>query len=218
MNGDSKKQNQGSRLREWQREHTQAAILAAAKVVLAEDGLTARIDAIAARAGVAVGTLYNHFGDRESLVLAVMDAGRVAVLEALDEVLDAPSSDFSKDLSRFLAVPAEHWRAHGTFVAAVMTEHFNDDQFHSKRQQMLIAVRERARRLVARGVELGEIRPGIEDRSAEHLLTLVRGAMILCALDGRPSPDPADLADFFLHGVAPRAERTPVLRSRMESL
>ena len=57
------------RLRERLREQTQQAILDAASRILADEGVAlARIDAIAAEAGVSGGTLYNYYGDREGLV------------------------------------------------------------------------------------------------------------------------------------------------------
>jgi AcrR family transcriptional regulator len=52
------------RLRERLREEAARAILAAAEEVFATDGLQARMERIAEQAGVAVGTLYNHFEDR----------------------------------------------------------------------------------------------------------------------------------------------------------
>ena len=61
------------RLRHRLREETVSAILEAAEHEFASDGLhAARMERIAARAGVAVGTLYNHFDDREALVLALV--------------------------------------------------------------------------------------------------------------------------------------------------
>ncbi|MFI1890544.1 TetR/AcrR family transcriptional regulator [Streptomyces jumonjinensis] len=52
-----------------------AQILQAAAVVLVRDGFArASVDAIAAEANVAKQTLYNHFGDRDSLVAEVVAA------------------------------------------------------------------------------------------------------------------------------------------------
>lgn len=56
-------------------------ILDAAEQVFGEDGLDAKMERIAARAGVAVGTLYNHFADRKTLLSAVLDARRATMLE-----------------------------------------------------------------------------------------------------------------------------------------
>ncbi|MDO9406941.1 TetR/AcrR family transcriptional regulator [Patulibacter sp.] len=45
---------------------------AAAQEVFAEQGLGASLEAIAARAGVSIGTLYNRFGSREGLIDGAM--------------------------------------------------------------------------------------------------------------------------------------------------
>jgi AcrR family transcriptional regulator len=45
---------------------------AAAQEVFAERGLGAPLEAIASRAGVSIGTLYNHFGSREGLIDGAM--------------------------------------------------------------------------------------------------------------------------------------------------
>ena len=60
----------------------QARILAAARALFAERGPRASTAAIAARAGVAVGTLYNHFATKEALLEAAL-ADRVAEITAL---------------------------------------------------------------------------------------------------------------------------------------
>src|SRR5690349_20626601 len=54
-------------------------VLEAADAVLAEQGVAARMDEIARRAGVGVGTLYRHFATKENLYAAVV-AARVDLL------------------------------------------------------------------------------------------------------------------------------------------
>ena len=48
-------------------------VLEAARVLVGRDGPDVRMDAIAAEAGVAVGTLYRHFPTKEALVAAVVE-------------------------------------------------------------------------------------------------------------------------------------------------
>lgn len=62
-----------------------AKLLAAAAEVLAEQGLDAPLEEIARRAGVSIGTLYNHFTDRDTLIGAIFPE-RIA---ALDDVAAA---------------------------------------------------------------------------------------------------------------------------------
>jgi DHA2 family multidrug resistance protein len=81
-------------LRARQREGTSEAILQAAEEVFCELGLAAPMDRIARQAEVAVGTLYNHFADRDALMQALFAARRTAMLarvrEGLAATLDQP--------------------------------------------------------------------------------------------------------------------------------
>jgi len=68
------------------------AILAAAEIELGKSGMTARMDAIARRAGVSVGTLYNHFADRDALLSALFSARRQQVLARVNDVVERTAS------------------------------------------------------------------------------------------------------------------------------
>jgi AcrR family transcriptional regulator len=60
------------------------ALIAAARTVFAEDGLSAPLSAVARRAGVGQGSLYRHFTDRVALAVAVFDEN-IVELEAVAE-------------------------------------------------------------------------------------------------------------------------------------
>lgn len=67
------------------------ALIAAARLVFAEDGLSAPLSAVARRAGVGQGSLYRHFPDRVALAVAVFDENIVeleAVAQAEGSTLD----------------------------------------------------------------------------------------------------------------------------------
>ena len=53
--------------RKRQRDRTRSALIDATQQLLAEQGVVTTIQEIAERAGVGVGSLYNHFGDKERL-------------------------------------------------------------------------------------------------------------------------------------------------------
>lgn len=70
--------------RDAQREQTRQRLVEAGAEVFARQGLAgARIADIAKSAGVAMGTLYTHFPDKEALFAEVMRAGKVIVVEGL---------------------------------------------------------------------------------------------------------------------------------------
>src|SRR4051812_12105444 len=80
-------------------------VLAAAEVVLGEQGLAARMDEIARRAGVGVGTVYRHFATKEALYAAIVSA-RVDLLlqEAARLRADAePQTAFFTFFSKIVA-------------------------------------------------------------------------------------------------------------------
>ncbi|MEV4844636.1 helix-turn-helix domain-containing protein [Micromonospora matsumotoense] len=60
------------------------SLLAAARAVFAEHGMQASLEQVAKRAGVAIGTLYNHFPARLDLVQEVF-AGKLAIWVAAAE-------------------------------------------------------------------------------------------------------------------------------------
>lgn len=69
-------------LREKLRDAAHTAILDAAEAAFAEHGVDAPMERIAAKAGVAVGTLYNHFENRAELLEALLDARRAELIAA----------------------------------------------------------------------------------------------------------------------------------------
>ncbi|WP_280268862.1 helix-turn-helix domain-containing protein [Nocardia wallacei] len=83
-----------------------AALLAAARTVLAERGFDAPLSAIARAAGVGQGSLYRHFPTRESLALAVFE-DNIAAIETLaatpestlEEVLAAVISQLAESIA-----------------------------------------------------------------------------------------------------------------------
>ena len=77
-----------STLRHRLRQSTREAILDAAATAFNGHGRSAaRMEDIAAGAGIAVGTLYNYFRDRSALVSAVLQSRTQGLLDALDEVV-----------------------------------------------------------------------------------------------------------------------------------
>lgn len=66
---------------------TRKRLLQAAQELFISEGYRASVDAIAARAGVAKQTLYNHFPRKEDLFIEVIHHGTASVVVALDSSL-----------------------------------------------------------------------------------------------------------------------------------
>ncbi|MFC5379349.1 TetR/AcrR family transcriptional regulator [Aquipuribacter nitratireducens] len=83
-------------------------VLETARRLVARDGAAVRMDDVATEAGVAVGTLYRHFGTKEALVAAVVEDSVVAIAdraEASAAALEAgaPAWEVVEDLVQQVA-------------------------------------------------------------------------------------------------------------------
>jgi len=191
------------RLRERFRAETRDAILGAAEVALAEHGARgARMEVIAQRAGIAVGTLYNYFADRQELIEALFDVRRRELVGALDRALaQAEAQPFEARLTAFFAAGLGHFQAHRAFIALAVHEELRAGP---GRWPMLLEVRARAERLIDAGLAAGLLRP--EDRATypHVLIGLLRG-LIDTALEadqpGLPRAALAAAVRCFLQGA-----------------
>src|SRR3989440_3448182 len=77
-------------LKEKQRQEREALILQVAEEVLMEKGYhETSMDEIAARVGIAKGTIYSHFPGKEELVLAIFKRDLQTFLQGIDGVIEA---------------------------------------------------------------------------------------------------------------------------------
>jgi AcrR family transcriptional regulator len=189
-------------LRKRLRSETARAILDAAEEAIGEEGLhAARMERIAAGAGVSVGTLYNHFEDRDALVQSLFESRSSTLHELLAEALAAPlGRPVQEQVLAMLQAVAVHARAHGRFFTALMAEHLGPSKLRppaAARAELLSCARE----VIGRGVANGEIAGDPHEILADALVSLSRLALAL-ALEGRASePELAALAALFARGA-----------------
>jgi AcrR family transcriptional regulator len=185
------------------REASVRDILAAAEEVFAERGLEqASMAQIAERAGVAVGTLYNRFADREALLDALLTERRAELLENLDASLGAHAeAGFRTALVGFLTSMFAHCDAHRPFLRLV----FANPPGWKKREDVSRALFERMQALVKRGQREKVLRRDAEG-SFPVLLMWGAKAMLHRETHGLPPLAPAaaaeSLVSFFLNGTA----------------
>ena len=203
MNPDSPTRSRPQRLKERLREVTSDAILTATQEVVLAEGLDAPMEHIAARAGVAVGTLYNHFKDRKALVAALLERHREQLREdvraAEQAHLEAPVRE---QLVAMLAAMNAAWSK--IFLVMKQGEKVPDTkkraEVRTRFQAIFAGVLERGRKagLLAADPE------GVQPLALQGLLQ----AFFAAAADDPRKPAPEKLAErvveLFLHGAARR--------------
>jgi AcrR family transcriptional regulator len=84
-------------LKERQRQEREGLILRAASELFAERGYHATsLEDIAARVGIAKGTIYLHFASKDDLVIALMKQGFTSYVKALENALESASAPRDK--------------------------------------------------------------------------------------------------------------------------
>ena len=84
-------------LKERQRQEREALILQVAEEVLLEKGYhETSVDEIAARVGIAKGTVYLHFPSKEDLVVAIFSRDMQSFLQRVDEVITTQPTSRAK--------------------------------------------------------------------------------------------------------------------------
>ncbi len=188
------------RLRDELRIATAETILSAAEAVFSEKGLqAARMEEIAARSGVAVGTLYNHFADRSSLLEALVLSRRKALLGRLDAELDeSKGRPFLNQLRGFATALFEHVAGHFGFFTVLMQEP------HDHRT-MLKELEVRAQKLMQRGLSQKALRSRHTDLLGAAFVGLLRGVLSRALREprGEMASCVEAVMDLFLRGAAP---------------
>jgi AcrR family transcriptional regulator len=205
------------------------AILDAAEAVFAERGFHgARIQDIAERARIAVGTVYNHFTQKDDVLHALLEermAGLLAAVSAGDNAPKGFRPRLEARVARMLSYVEEH-RAffaianeHGLFTGAAApgarpsrggadAASAPSDRSRAALERME-AFRACFRAIVEEGIASGDLEPLDADALARFLGGTMR-AFILSSLaqDGVDVREQAAMTiDLFLHGASRRKKR-----------
>src|SRR5579864_7687859 len=117
MNQSSVRRTATPRRRDEARELFRNAILDAAEVVFGDKGFhVARIQDVAERARIAVGTVYNHFEDKEDVLAALLDERTVELAACLAPTRDEPKS-FAQRLTGRIGRMLSYVERHRAFFA-----------------------------------------------------------------------------------------------------
>lgn len=170
---------------------TREAILGAAAELLGRDSASqTRMEDIAARAGVAVGTVYNYFEDRTALVSALLETRTTTLLETLGEIAGgmtakrtanakaSPADEFAQDLTRFVATLGAHFDANRFLLGVIIDEEHQrgiDAKSASRRRTVLGDLLVLAERLMEKGIRTRSLRKDDPTQYAAILVGMVRG-------------------------------------------
>jgi AcrR family transcriptional regulator len=207
------------KLRERLRGATRDAILEAAAEVFSAGATQARMEDIAARAGVAVGTVYNYFEDRTALVNALLEGRRRDMFDALDRAVspsltkvtgrsrEKTTVSFEAELERFVAPLASHFDANRSLLSVLLDEELNrgiDAAAASHRHTIQHEVLERAERLMAKGIRSHALQKGNPTVYAAMLVGMVRGVATsaLAHPDARFADSAREIVRVFLKGAS----------------
>jgi AcrR family transcriptional regulator len=179
--------------------------LSAAEQVFAEMGLErAAMAQIAERAGVAVGTLYNRFQDREALLDALLSERRAELLDKVDAQIAALARvSFREQLEGFFLVLFSHFQEHRAFLRLVFACEVGKRE---KREEMSRALFQRVEQLFEQGRRERALRKDPDHALPMFLMAAAKG-MLQREVYGLSALEPARgaeaLVKLFLEGAGP---------------
>ncbi|HXX68336.1 MAG TPA: TetR/AcrR family transcriptional regulator [Polyangiaceae bacterium] len=193
-------------LRHQLRETTWRAILDAAEDVAAAEGASrASLQAIAERAGVAVGTIYNHFHDKEELLQELFTRRREELYAQIDRTTKAHGREpFARQLEAFVAAVFEYFDSRRAFLR-LSVESEKPAVVKGKdgrRRPAMRQLQDRAERIVRIGLREKCLRGGNASLLAAVLVSIVRGVLVLLAHGDQPFVSETQrVVSLFLHGA-----------------
>jgi AcrR family transcriptional regulator len=165
---------------------------------------------IAKRAGIAVGTLYNYYEDRDALLAALLEQRRDELFDALDAAAEAldPGAPFREHLLSFVHAYFAFLTGHRAFLKILMEGELMHLQSTFPRAAAIHITchkrpLHRVEELLARGVVSGDVRRDVATMGPWLVLGMMRGIAIR-DLRSYKAYEPADaslMVDLFLKGA-----------------
>ncbi|HEX5569879.1 MAG TPA: TetR family transcriptional regulator [Ktedonobacterales bacterium] len=204
-------------LKERQRQEREGLILRAASELFAERGYHATsLEDIAARVGIAKGTIYLHFDSKDDLVLALLKQGFGMYVKALEDALESAATPREK-----LRAVIEHFTStaanQGYLTFAAMMRNPTIFSRMAELREGMSQQWERPRKLLAEAIDegkaAGEFDPQLPTALIATLLTsLVNPHTYRQMMDERTLSSEeiaTSLKRFFFRGIAATPECPP---------
>lgn len=212
---------EGVSLRERQRQEREDLILRAAVDLFVERGYhDTSMEDIAARVGIAKGTVYLHFASKEDLALAMIDQGSRRFANALDTILASDATPRAKLETIFERTFSSVGDGISQAMSAVFRNRDVMARMSEKHDDLSAVWREPSRRLgvvLDEGKALGEFDP---DMPTPIMLNLFWSLLSVHRRDPHVVDDipPAEVARqtsrFFFKGIAPEWPDRPIRHDR----
>jgi AcrR family transcriptional regulator len=186
-----------------------AEILDAARRVIGELGYAdASMERIAQEAGVAKGTLYLYFKNKESLLLAALELGYEELVSRTRSATQRVRGSEEK-LRQVAEAFVEHASEHRSFYRALQERpDLGPDalsRVSERMRDLMDGYVELLRGTVERGIRRGELRPVDPRRAAGVFVEILRGVVTARVRTTDPDSVANDVdrvLDLFLHGVS----------------
>ncbi len=183
------------------------AILDAAEQVALESGIeTATAAAIAARAGVAVGTLYNYFPDREGILAALFRTRRAELVPAIEQAAqDTVALPFEERLRTYVRRMLEAFEAHHDFLKLAVLADGEGTKIKGRDRTLMTQVLQNLEQIMRDGASRKLYPVARAPAYARMLQGAMKGLILWRVQEGGSFVDDADLlADTFLKGLGRR--------------
>lgn len=166
------------------------------------DGLT--MDAIAGEAGVAKGTIYSYFKNKQDLVKEAIEATVIPMVEGLTEILksELPPDERLRTMTlRHLSYFEENRDFFRIFVHDRLAAQQRMKRYRSSRYHDFLQT---AAAVIEEGIKLGLFRPIDSFKTAAMMVEADIAVIHQRLLSNQPGPvevDAALISDVFLHGI-----------------
>lgn len=174
-----------------------------------------RMEDIASRAGIAVGTLYNYFEDRKTLVTELLESRTRSLYDALDAAAASPPAPsrggavaaFETELAQFVSAVVGHFNTNRFLLNVLLEEERQrgiDARSASRRTTVIGEMLVRVERLMVKGIRVRALRKGSPALYAALLVGMVRGLTLNAMVRGEPLPPDggAEIVRVFLKGAS----------------
>jgi AcrR family transcriptional regulator len=182
------------------------AILDAAEELAAEVGVpNTNLQAVAKRAGVAVGTIYNHFEDRSELFAELFARRREELYETLDAATKkAAGRGFDAQLETYVSTVFSYFDTRRAFLRLALEGHKPPPvrkarEAHNSMEQLTV----RAERIVRAGIKEKKLRADAAELAPLFMTAAIRAVLIARA--DLPTPlvgETKRVIELFLKGTS----------------